>query len=169
MFFDDPNPREGFTIRWISNHIRLAQPSVKLHLDELSKNKWAGGPLVSKSRGRSYPVYFPNRENEVFRFYKKMDMLFRLEESGLLDLLAEKLSPDCIVLFGSAARGEDVKESDVDIFLIAKEEEIDLEKYETALKRKISLHFSPDFNKLPKELRNNIINGIMLRRYLKVF
>lgn len=169
VFFDDPDPKEGFTIRYISKKIGLATTSVRVHLKELTKEGKYGYPLVIKSKGISYPTYRANRASELFRFYKKIDMTFRLEESGLLDKLSEEFSPGAVILFGSAARGEDVKESDIDIFLLAKEKEIDLSKYESVLMRKISLHFSDDFNKLPKELRNNIINGVVLRGYLKVF
>ena len=169
VFFDDPAPREGFTIRWISKQIGLAPTSVKLHLDELSREGGPGYPLVTKSKGISYPAYWPNRTSELFRFYKRMDMIFRLEESGVLEAISEKCSPDVIVLFGSAARGEDVKGSDIDFFVASGERKLELRKHEDVLKRKISLHFSSTLNKLPKELRNNIINGVVLRGYLKVF
>ena len=45
----------------------------------------------------------------------------------------------------------------------------DLEKYEKKLDKKIQLFFSEDIKKLPTELRNNILNGIKLRGYLKIF
>ena len=41
--------------------------------------------------------------------------------------------------------------------------------FEKKLNRKINIFFSDNFNKLSKELRNNIINGIILKGYLKVF
>ena len=168
-FFDDPEPREGFTIRYISKSIGLASTSVRLHLEELSKEGPEGYPLVTRSKGISYPTYRANRNSELFRFYKRMDILFRMEESGLLDRLWEEISPKAIILFGSASRGEDVKGSDIDIFILAKERKIELGKYESLLKRDISLHFAAQLSELPKEFRNNVINGIILRGYLKVF
>lgn len=168
VFFDDPVPKEGFTIRWISKQLELAPTSVKLHLDKLSREGIPGYPLVTRSRGISYPVYWSNRNSELFRFYKKMDMLFRLEESGALEHISEQCSPDNIVLFGSASRGEDVKGSDVDLFVESDEKKMNMEKYEAVLKRNISTHFSTSINRFPKELRNNIINGIVMRGYLKV-
>lgn len=166
-FFDDP--KGGFTIRALSKRVGLAPTSVKLHLDRLSKIGQEGYPLVSKSKGVSYPVYKANSENGLFRFYKKMDILFRIKESGLIEKLEEEAYPKVIILFGSASRGEDDAQSDLDIFLLAKEKEIQLAKFEKALKRKISLHFSDHFRKLPKELRNNIINGVKLGGYLEAF
>ncbi|MBI2675713.1 MAG: nucleotidyltransferase domain-containing protein [Candidatus Aenigmarchaeota archaeon] len=168
-FFDDPNPKEGFTIRWVSREIGLSSTSVMLHLDKLSKEGEYGYPLVIRSKGRIYPTYWANRASNLFRFYKKMDIIFRLEESGFLRMLEERCSPDAIVLFGSAARGEDVAGSDVDILIVSQEKKLDMKKYESVLKRGISLHFCENFRKMPKELKNNIINGVILRGYIRVF
>ncbi|MCD6464256.1 nucleotidyltransferase domain-containing protein [Candidatus Woesearchaeota archaeon] len=74
-----------------------------------------------------------------------------------------------IVLFGSCARGEDIETSDIDLFVQAKEKALSLTKYENLLNRKISLFFKQNFLKLSNELKNNIINGIVLKGYLKVF
>jgi predicted nucleotidyltransferase len=169
VFFDDPQARDGFTIRYISKNAGLATTSVRLHLEELCKEGQEGYPLVIKGKGISYPTYRANRESQLFRFYKRMDMLFRLEESGLLEKLWDELSPRAIVLFGSASKGEDVKGSDIDLFILAKEKRIELGKHESLLKRKISLHFAAGINELPKELKNNVINGAILRGYVKVF
>ena len=53
--------------------------------------------------------------------------------------------------------------------MVAKEREINLRKFEKKLKRKISLHFEDSVSKIPKELLNNIINGIVVYGYIKVF
>ncbi len=164
IFFDDPNPKEGFTIRWIAKQIKLAPTSVKVHLDAL-----VGEGFVRKEEGRIYETYWPNREKLVFRFYKKIDMQMRLEETKVLEAIWEECSPQAIILFGSAARGEDDQMSDVDLFVLAKERKLQVERYERLLKRKIQLHFSDNIQKLPKELRNNIMNGTILKGYIKVF
>ena len=77
--------------------------------------------------------------------------------------------PDVIILFGSATRGEDLKDSDIDLFLLCNEKKLDLKNFENKLKRKISIFFSEDFNKLSVELKNNILNGIVIKGYLRVF
>ena len=92
-----------------------------------------------------------------------------IKETGLLDYLYEKCMPDAIILFGSVSKGEDVEESDIDIFMQCKETNLKLDVFERALSRKIQIHFADDFNKLSKELRNNIMNGIVLKGYLEVF
>jgi predicted nucleotidyltransferase len=161
LFFDSPT--KGFQLREICRLAKLGMPSVKLHIARLEKHG-----MVKKEKGSIYANYKASR-NEGFRLYKRNDMLARLSESGLIERLVEQFSPDAIVLFGSASRGEDIESSDVDILIVAKGKSMDLKKYEADIKRKISLVFEPDIKDVPKELRNNIINGIVLHGYLKVF
>ena len=71
------------------------------------------------------------------------------------------------MLFGSFQRGEDVEDSDIDLFVEACKMDLDLNSYEKKLNRKIQIHFRKCFGKLPEELKNNIINGIVLYGYLE--
>ena len=88
-------------------------------------------------------------------------------ESDVITYIEEKLMPKSIVLFGSYARGEDIENSDIDLFVECKKEELDLEKFEKKLSRGIELHFNDKFTLYPKELKNNIINGIVLSGFLE--
>lgn len=166
MFYDDPLPTGGFQLREISRRIDLAPLSVKNYLNELLKEKLI---IEEKHRIHGYPVYYANRDNPYFMTLKKLDTVLSIEECGLLDHLYEKCMPNAIILFGSASLGDDTKESDIDIFLICKETKLDLEKYERSLSRSIHIQFSNEFGKLSKELRNNILNGIIMKGYIKVF
>jgi predicted nucleotidyltransferase len=138
-------------------------PSVRNHVKNL-ENKG----FIKKEKTGVYESYVSNR-NELFKIYKRNDVLLRLHESGLIDFLVDSFTPDAIVLFGSASRGEDIEDSDVDLLIIAKEKEVDLKNFEKKLRRKITLHFEVSISDIPKELLNNIINGIVLYGYLKVF
>ena len=167
IFFDDPSPKGiGFQLREISRKVSIAPPSVKNYLTELKKEG-----LIAKVKYRihGYPVYYANRDNDSFKFLKKLDTIMKIKESGLLEYLSETCMPDAIILFGSSASGEDLKDSDIDLFVASKDEKISLDKFEKYLNRKISILFSDSFGKLSKELKNNIINGIILKGYLKVF
>ncbi len=167
VFFDDPLPKgAGFQLREISRITNLAPPSVKNYLGELALEKLI---IKEKHRIHKYPVYWANRENDRFRFLKKMDVLFAIEDSGLLAHLNGECMPNAIILFGSASRGEDLKESDLDLFLLCRETKLNLGKFEKVLKRKINIFFCPDFKSLSDELKNNIVNGVLLSGYLKVF
>lgn len=167
LFFDNPYPKGiGFQLREISRLINLAPKSVKIYLKELEEEKLI---LKKEHRIHKYPVYCANRNNDYFLFLKKSDNILKIKESGLLDFLSDFCQPDVIILFGSFSKGEDVKESDIDIFLLCREIKLDLRKFEKKLNRKIMPFFCKDFHKLSKELKNNIINGVILQGYLKVF
>ncbi|MEM3113470.1 MAG: nucleotidyltransferase domain-containing protein [Candidatus Pacearchaeota archaeon] len=162
VFFNSPT--KGFQIREISRLIKLGQPSVTNYLKALEKE----GFIIKDNNG-IYPSFKANRENNLFRLYKKFDMVFKINSSGLLDYLYNNCLPSSIILFGSASKGEDIESSDIDIFIQSKEKKLNLEKYEKILNRKISLFFEQDFNKISNELKNNILNGVVLNGYIKVF
>ncbi|MBI2667022.1 nucleotidyltransferase domain-containing protein [Candidatus Woesearchaeota archaeon] len=167
IFFDDPLPAGiGFQLREISRKVQVAPPSVKKYLKELEME---GLIFKKKHRIQGYPVYYANRDNDIFKFTKKIDLLARIKASGLLDHLWDQCLPEVIILFGSASRGEDLKESDIDIFIQSSEVKLHLEKYEKDLQRKINVFFSKEFYQLSKELKNNLLNGVILKGYLKVF
>jgi predicted nucleotidyltransferase len=100
---------------------------------------------------------------------KKMFWINAIHSSGLLDYIADKMQPVCIIFFGSSEKGEDIESSDIDLFVEAKEQEIDVQKFSRLLTREISIHFKEHFNDLSKELKNNILNGTKLYGYLKIF
>ena len=161
-FFDFP--RKNFQIRELSRNTKLAQISVINHLKALNKEK-----LIIKENKGIYPAYLANRENEFFKIYKKADLILRLHKIGLVDDLYDSCLPSTIVLFGSASKGEDIEESDIDLFVQSSSRKFNLEKYEKLLNRKISLFFEKNFSKLSNELKNNILNGEIVKGYLKVF
>lgn len=162
VFFKEP--RKTFHIREISRLIKLSQPSVRLHLKELAKEK-----LIIKSSEGLYGGYKANRDDELFKLLKQQNTVFLLKQSGCIQHIYEKAMPQAILLFGSAAKGEDIGQSDIDIFAEGKEEELNLEKFEKLLNRKINILFEEDFKKLSKELKNNIANGIKLYGFLEAF
>ena len=167
LFFEDPYPEGiGFQLREMSRKINLAPKSVSAYLDELERERLI---IRKPHRIHGYPVYYANMENASFKLYKRLDTISLLYETGLVEHLLESLMPDCIVLFGSASRGEDGKDSDIDLFVQCKETRMNLDKFEKKLKRKINIFFSKSFKDLSDELKNNIANGIVLEGFLGVF
>ncbi|MBI2575273.1 nucleotidyltransferase domain-containing protein [Candidatus Woesearchaeota archaeon] len=116
---------------------------------------------------RKFPIYKATFDNKDFRMYKRMRNIAAILESGMVRFMEERLSPKAIVLFGSYQRGEDIEGSDVDIFVECKKEGLDLRRFEKQIGRKIELHFSDNFASYPKELKNNIMNGIVLSGFLE--
>lgn len=164
VFFDDPLPE--YQLRELSRKIRLAPTSVKIYLNELEKEG-----LVKRSMHRihKYPVYKANWDGADFHFLKKQAMIRSIKDSGLLKYLQNTCTPDVAILFGSCSKGEDLKNSDIDIFLLSENKKLELNTYEKRLNRKINVFFSENFGKHSKEFKNNVINGVILSGYLKVF
>lgn len=160
LFFDYPT--KSFQLREISRILNLGLPSVANHVKKLEKERF-----IKREKGGIYDSFKANK-TEKFKLYKKTNLLLRLSECGLLDFLKEKLMSDAIVLFGSAVQGNDVEESDIDLFILSKKKDLHLKPFEEKLNRKINLFCEEKLNKLSKELMNNIINGIVLSGYLRV-
>ncbi len=160
LFFD--YPMRPFQLREMSRLTKIGLPSVRNHIRKLEKLGF-----VKRKKGSVYEAYMADR-NDKFTTYKRNDTLTRLYESKIIEFIADKVLPNTIVLFGSASRGEDIETSDIDLFVQAKEEEINLREFESDLKRKVNILFESDIKDIPNELMNNIINGIVIYGYLKV-
>jgi predicted nucleotidyltransferase len=162
VFFEQPTAE--LQLRQICRLAKIAPPSTKKYLQELESEG-----LVSKSKKNIYPVYRAVRDSQLFKSLKKWSLAIELSASGAVDYISEKCSPDAIIVFGSAARGEDIEQSDIDLAILAEDTVLDLKKYGKLLNRKITPFFAPKFSELSKELKNNILNGILLYGYVKVF
>ncbi len=159
-------PTREHTLKEISNYSKIAHTSVKKNLQKLMKIGLIKQKIERKGT-RKFPIYQAYKENKVFIQYKKVYNLQTIMESGIINSIEEKLMPKCIVMFGSFQRGEDTEESDIDLFVEGKKEEMKLIQFEEKIGRKIQIHFKDNFISYPKELKNNLINGIVLHGFLE--
>lgn len=166
VFFEEPT-KEHYLIE-ISKKAQLSHTSVKNHLITL-KNLSIIKESIERKGKRKFPLYKADINNKNYRENKKLYNIFQLRNLGLINYLKDRLMPRAIVLFGSYQKGEDVESSDIDLFVGCKEENLDLLKFKRKLKRNIQLHFKENFKDYPPELKNNIINGLVLDGYLEVF
>jgi predicted nucleotidyltransferase len=119
--------------------------------------------LIKIENTKTINFLFYNRENPFAIKLKRIDNLKSFELSGLSDFLEEQFAGSTIVLFGSYSKGEDTTKSDIDIAIIGrKDKKINIDKYEKILFRKIYLNFYDSWKEIHKNLRNNILNGIVL-------
>jgi len=162
VFLD--NPTESFRLRELSRLSKISPPSVMNYLKEFEKSG-----LIQKYEKRKIPYYKAIRDNEKFKQNKKLSILYELHKCGLIDYLWDKLAPDNIILFGSFALGESVEQSDIDLFVQSKEKNLDIKEFEKKLGKEINIFYESNFTRLNKELKNNILNGIVLKGYLKAF
>jgi predicted nucleotidyltransferase len=157
-------------------------PSKKFHLRELARTlKWGPGrvernmkSLVSKSlvnerTEKNLRLFSANKANEEFKLLKRCYNIYALKD--FVSFLNERLVfPQAIILYGSGAHGEDDETSDIDIFVIGREKELDVNKFEARIKRKLHVIFENDIKTVKKnpKLLNNLVNGVILSGYLKV-
>ena len=161
VFFE--NPTKEHHIRGTATALNIPKTTVSYQFNNLLKEK-----IIIKETNGIFPSFKANETSEIYRFYKREEFLKKLIQIKLLDYLEEEFNPKCIMLFGSFAKAEYDKNSDIDLFVQAKESKYDLEKFERKLKHKINILFEPNLESLSPELLNNIINGVKLRGFIKI-
>ena len=156
-------PAKDFSVRGIARNLKLSHATILKYIADLEKLS-----LVKKKEATLYPTYFANTESQKYKFYKRNWLVLKINESGIIDYIQKETLPSSIILFGSGAKATFTEKSDIDIFVEANEAKLDFTKYEKKLNRKINLLFEQNINNLSKELRNNIINGVILYGFIKI-
>lgn len=125
-----------------------------------------------KPRGKM-PFYIANRESAHFRAEKKLFGFKLLESSGLIEHLNSLEGVKTAIVFGSFARGDWNKSSDVDLFTFGNVTEFDKGLFERKLKREIQLfsfeHAADVKKELDSKLVPNIVSGINIKESLEPF
>jgi len=168
QFFRRPTSR--FQLRELARLAKLSTTAVKAGLQRLLAEK-----IIKIEKEKHYTFYKVNWDAPEYKWAKKFYNIKTILDSGLLDYLDEELTyPEAVVLFGSAAKGEDAERSDIDLFVFSvNKKELNLKEFEKKLGKPIILQL---FNKAEfeiakkknKELINNVINGAILKGYLEV-
>jgi len=156
-------PTQDYSIRGIARQLNISHATVLNYIAKLERLQ-----LIKKKASTLYPTYYANSENKKYKFYKRTWILDKIMESGVIEFIQKETYPSSIILFGSMAKATFTEESDIDIFVEAKETKLDITKYEKKLKHKINILFEQNINTLSKELRNNIVNGIVLYGFIKI-
>lgn len=154
-------PLRSFHLRELSRLLNISTPAISLSVKKLEKEK-----LILMNKKKFLYEIRVNLDNQGFKNMKRVHNLNNIYNSGLFDYLKERFPFNTLILFGSYSKGDDTEKSDIDIAIDNKEKKLDLEKYEKKLNRKINIEFI-DFNKISKELKNSIINGIVLAGYIE--
>ncbi|MBI2207874.1 nucleotidyltransferase domain-containing protein [Candidatus Woesearchaeota archaeon] len=146
--------------RGIARMLKVSPTAVAKSLPLLEKE---GLVNVQKSKGMNLISVSFNRDNIKAMELKRAENLKLVYESFLLEFLEEKFPGCAIILFGSYSRGEDTVKSDIDLAIIgSKEKEVSLTKFDKMLERIVFLHFYLSLKDIKKELRENLLNGIVL-------
>ena len=148
------------TQRTIARTLEVSSPAVMKAIPYLEKENMI---TVNKDRETKRLSIELQRNNHKVMQLKRADNLKLTYESGLGDFLEKEFAGATIILFGSYSRGEDTLNSDIDIAIIGrKDKQINTEKFEKLLERKIHLNFYNSFKEIHKNLKENLCNGIVL-------
>ena len=102
-------PQQVIGLRELSRIIKISKTTLRRYLQQMVKQK------LIKLRGNNY---IANSSNFWYQFDKRNKLLKEIYESGLVEFIQAHTQANTIILFGSGAKGEYVKESDLDIFEI---------------------------------------------------
>jgi predicted nucleotidyltransferase len=169
LFIEEPE--KEFHVRQISKIIKKSPTTTSKYLKEYEKK----GILTSKEN-LNHLFFKANSENAEFKQIKLCYNLDLLNKSGLIEKInGEFNNPEAIILFGSFAKAENTKKSDIDLLIISPiKKEINLKQFEKKIKFQIQLHIhsKEDIERMKnknKDLLNNFVNGIKLRGFWEVF
>lgn len=162
-FFEGPN--KWYHLREYARDNNVSSSTAFKYLNLFYKKG-----ILKKKKEHNLALYKANDDSEDFIDMKIFWNIRKIKNSKVLDYLEDKFNPKCIILFGSIAKGLDIKNSDIDLFVLSPiKKEVKLDKFEKLIGRPIQL-FMMDKKELKdkKELANNILNGIILRGYLDI-
>jgi predicted nucleotidyltransferase len=156
----------SFNQKNISDNLEVSPTAVSKSL-ELLKNE--NLIKVIKDPQSQTLVIELNLDNPLVFQLKRAENLKMLYESGLPLMLDSAFPGATIILFGSFSFGEDNKNSDIDIAIIgSKQKSINLDKYEKMFSKEIILQFYDDFSNIHKNLKESLLNGIILKGSVKL-
>jgi predicted nucleotidyltransferase len=151
---------EKLNQRQISILLKVSPTAIANSLPLLEKEE-----LITKEKQKGMNLIWIglNRSNKKIIQLKRVENLKTIYESGLISFLEEEFPSAAIILFGSYSRGDDTIKSDIDIAIIGnKEKKVDLKEYEQKFEKEIIINFYNSINKVHKELKENLCNGIIL-------
>jgi len=160
------NPTEKLRVRQIEREVNIPLPSAIKYTKELEMEG-----ILKKEEIAGIVAYSADRSSNKFLFEKKLFNFKCIIDSGFVEFIINEFSDPNLILFGSYSRGEDVEDSDIDIFIESSSKKtLDLKKFEKKLSRKIQIFNYKSLSSIRnKELANNIINGVVLNGFLEVF
>jgi predicted nucleotidyltransferase len=156
------------------------------HFEELVKssgmtraaaNKWLGryqkeGLIKRVKEKGKFPYFTCGSGNPAYTARKKMFLLNKIHESGLLQDIINDEEVQTAIIFGSAARGDWYKDSDIDLFVYGRPRKMDKQRYERKLRRDIEMHvFSTkkELKKIKTGLIKNVVDGYILKGSIQDF
>ncbi len=159
LFFD--NPTREWHFEEVLREAKIARSKAGGWL-----RKFTGEGLVKRVKQKgSMPYYIANYESNTYRNRKRLFAMSKMYNSRFLDHLSG-LKAKTVIIFGSMARSDWYKNSDIDVFIYGDAEGLELAKFESRLHRDIQLFVCKnkgDLSRLGEGLIKNIITGSLVK------
>ncbi|MBI2134113.1 nucleotidyltransferase domain-containing protein [Candidatus Woesearchaeota archaeon] len=168
-FFQEP--AKWFHVREMARRSKVNATTASKYLNQLSREGF-----IIKKLERGHLLFRADTESSIYKDAKVFHNIKAIKISGLIEHLDKELHfPNAIILFGSFSKGENDKNSDIDIFVLSNvKKQVDLGKFNKLLGAEIQLFLKnkDEFEKMQEEnknLANSILNGIILKGFIEVF
>lgn len=134
-------------------------------------NKWlkkyvTQGILKKVKEKGKFPYFTVGSKNPNYISLKKLYAHKLLHESELIPDLMKEESANTVIIFGSFAKGDWYKDSDIDIFVLGNIPNIKRKVYEKKIGKRIEVHEFKNIDEIKKiktGLISNVINGILVK------
>lgn len=144
-------------VREYSRIIKITAPTASKILKQFELKG-----LLRKKEDRGYLLFRANRENSILKDLSRIYWKQKLRK--IIEYLDSELHSPTIILFGSLAKLETKKDSDIDLAVLTNiNKKINLSKYEKIFNRETQLFTFKSLDKINKELKANIINGYLIQ------
>ncbi len=156
LFFEDNYVR--INVREYARLQKISPPHASTVLKRLEKES-----LLLKKEERGYHFFYANREEPLF--VKLQQAYYQQKLKELIYYLEEEFAAPLVILFGSLARAEVSRNSDIDLAVFsATKKKVNLKKFEELYGREVQLFTFGSRKELNKneELLNNILGGAVL-------
>lgn len=126
-FFSSPNER--FYLREMARLLEMSPMTLKRSLDVL-----VGDNLIVREEIKNQILYRANTNSQAYRFAKVAYSLAWLEENSVVESFVDDVPGiSSIVLYGSYAKGENDRHSDLDLLIISTAREVETSDIEKKL------------------------------------
>lgn len=155
-------------------------PLREWHFEELRRatgiargalNKWlqryvTEGLLTRVKEPGRFPGFTVGKNNPVYYARKRFYALEQLYKTGFIQHLLGLKAAKTVIVFGSMAKGDWYKDSDLDLFIFGDDEGFDKKLYEEKLGRTIEVHVFENKDELKAVrtgLLRNVLNGYLVK------
>lgn len=157
---------ESLNLRGIARELSVSPTAVAKSIGDLEKE---GLICIEKSKTMNLTFVKLNIDNPKVSIFKRIENLKIIYEFNFPNFLKEHLPKSFIVLYGDYSKGVDNLNSIINIAIIGSENKnINIKEFENNFGRKINLEFYESLTGINKELRQSILNGIVIAGELRL-